>query len=133
MVGRIVVAGHRTSLDSANGSARAFVEGILALRDAFSSCGHMLSHEDLGERCCIEQRDGSPCIVFNCEDMLFDGLGLPGCSCGGTLAKDNPIVFHGTKDLYGILASNGVMREAINTADHKIGWNIARGCIVNSV
>lgn len=103
--------------------SQALFEGILALRDTFAgACGYMLNYRDLAERCCIERRDGNPCIVFDCEGMLFDGLGLPECSCVGDLAKNNPIVFHGTKDLCGILSSNGVMREATNTADHKVGW-----------
>jgi len=99
-------------------------EGILALRDTFANaCGYMFSYRELAERCCIGRCDGKPCIVFNCEGMLFDGLDIPNCSCGGErLAKTYPIVFHGTKDLYGILASNGVLTEAINTADYKMGW-----------
>ena len=101
-------------------------DGILALRETlWSACGHWITYRDLAERCCIEQRDGKPCIVFNCEGMLFDGLGLPECSCKGWLAKKDPTVFHGTKDLYGILASNGIMRASVhwsNTAEGKIGW-----------
>ena len=130
---RLVFVGRRNSLASAKMSSVAMssvpmssveaIEGILALRDTFASAsGYMLNYRDLAERSCIERLDGNPCIVFNCEGMLFDGLGLPECSCGGVLAKKYPIVFHGTKDLYGILASYGVMKEARNTADHKIGW-----------
>lgn len=100
-------------------------EGILALRHTFGrACGYIITYRDLAERCGIERHNGKPCIVFNCEGMLFDGLGLPECSCNGLLAKEDPMVFHGTKDLYGVLASDGIMRESspANSADGKIGW-----------
>jgi len=125
---RILEATHSGAVDPSTNAdyqdSQELFDGILALRDTFASaCGYIITYRELAERCCIERHDGKPCIVFNCEGMLFDGLGLPNCKCGGKkLADQYPIVFHGTKDLHGILASNGVMNEAINTADHKMGW-----------
>ena len=100
----------------------ALFEAMLALRDMFhSSCDYNVTNEDLGRRCRIDLYESMPCVVFNCAGMLFNGTDTPDCGHGGPMPGGYE-TFHGTKDLAGILSTNGVLSRAKRTAGGKIGW-----------
>ena len=116
---------------ASHAESAALFEAILGLRHMFNrSCGYTFRYRDLADRCCIKRFNfeiggnsvpAVACVVFNCIHMLFDGLGMPDCKHGGK-AKGGQDRYHGTKDLQGVLASNGVFTAATNTCLGKRGW-----------
>jgi len=101
-------------------------ECIVALRNCIvNAIGLEISYEDLAKRCHLEYATDLPdclLVIFSVSNMLYDGLHLPDCGHGGKALTEGKWVYHGTKNLPGILQSNGVMLDAINTADGKQGW-----------
>ena len=109
-------------------NARDNFECILAVRDCLrGATGYDISHEVLATRCHLERLERPvACLlpVFDVRGLLHDGLSLPDCGHPGKANAEHggDVVYHGTKDLVGILQSNGVFRDAINTAENKQGW-----------
>jgi len=107
-------------------NARDNFECILALRECLLvATGWSISHEVLGTRCHYERLHAPvACMlpVFDVRGLLHDGISLPACGHGGKAKAGGSIVYHGTKDLVGILQSNGVLHDATKTADYKQGW-----------
>ena len=117
---------------------RALFECILWLRGVFSACGFEFQYSDLAARTHIQRfdigldsgrpvADGVPSVVFDCTGMLHDGLVRDcghwgGKSIGDTYIRHTHVVYHGTKNLEGVLRCNGVMHEAQNTCAGKRGW-----------
>ena len=112
--------------------SRALFEGILELRELFSrACGWQLDYSQLAARASIRRLDinsdpavafGVPSIVFDCTGLLFDGLELDCGHHGGLADGVIHLRYHGTKDLEGILRSNGVLNESVNNCAGKRGW-----------
>jgi hypothetical protein len=112
--------------------ARALFEGILGLRELFSrACGWQLDYSQLAARASIKRLDiniGSsvthdvPGVVFDCTGLLFDGLELDCGHHGGLANGVIHVRYHGTKDLEGILRSDGVLNESVNNCAGKRGW-----------